>query len=290
MASYPFVAAPDHWPRGGVPVRAIAIHHAEGGGTVSWLTRNDGNSSHYVVERSGRVVQMVREDRAAGSINPNLVRVDDDKPFTFMGEVITYGVTANKAALGEHWRNPNAAVIAIEVEGFAADGPNSAQRVALGHLVADIRSRHDVSVLGHRDWQSYKACPGRKIPWADYGGHGKRSSAPPVPEADDMLKATPIGTTYAYIVRAAEEAPTYGPGEGERGSVGAGFVGNALGVYGIDGLDGKRAYLLANREFVLEESVSATKNERDTQPEPTPAPVTYAVTVGGKAAGTVELP
>jgi hypothetical protein len=288
VASYPFVAAPDNWPRGGVPVLAIAIHMAEGGGTVSWLTRDDGNSSHYVVERSGRVVQMVREDRAAGSINPNLVRTDDDKPFTFLGETIRYGVTANKAALGEHWRNPNAAVIAIEVEGYAADGPNAAQREGLGVLVADIRSRHPgVAALGHRDWQSYKACPGRKIPWVDYGGHGSVQSEPDV----SALKATPTGTIYAYIVRASEEAVTYGPNEGERGTLGAGFVGNALGVYGIDGLGGKRAYLLANRAFVLEEAVTATKNERDVTAEPLPAtPQKYPVTVGGKAVGEVELP
>lgn len=279
MSAYPFVAAPDHWPRGGVPILAIAIHMAEGGGTVSWLTRNDGNSSHYVVERSGRVVQMVREDRAAGSINPKSVRNTDDAPFTFMGEVIRYGVTANKAALGVHWQNPNAAVIAIEVEGFAADGPNAAQRQALSSLVLDIRSRHpSLPALGHRDWQSYKACPGRKIPWFDYGGHG---SATPAPEEPVSIAATPQGTIYAYIVRAAEEAVTYGPDEGERGSLSAGFVGNALGVYVIDGI-GKRAYLLGSREFVLEDDVTATKNERDVVvPLPSPAHV-VTLTVDGE--------
>jgi hypothetical protein len=175
--TYPFVAAPDNWPRGGVAVQAIAIHHAEGGGTVSWLTRDDGNSSHYVVEYTGRVVQMVREDRAAGSINPSLVRTDDDPPFTFENEAVTYGVSANKRALGDDWRNPNAAVIAIEIEGFAKDGPNNVQRKALAALVTDIRSRHPgIPALGHRDWQDYKACPGKRIPWADYGGHGSKPS------------------------------------------------------------------------------------------------------------------
>jgi hypothetical protein len=286
VSAYPFVAAPDNWPRGGVPILAIAIHMAEGGGTVSWLTRNDGNSSHYVVERIGRVVQMVREDRAAGSINPTLVRLDDDAPFTFLGETIRYGVTANKAALGEHWRNPNAAVIAIEVEGYAVDGPNPAQRTSLVALVADIRTRHPrVAVLGHRDWQSYKACPGRKIPWVDYGGHGK-AGTPAEPEVS-VIKATPDGTVYAYIVRTAEEAVTYGPNEGERGSIGAGFVGNALGVYVIDGI-GKRAFLLGNREFVLEADVTATKNERDVAaPDPDCAAEVAAAVTADRAKAKV---
>lgn len=172
--SYPFVPSPpsEHWPRT-APIRAIVIHMAEGGGTVRWLQRPDGNSSHYVVEYTGRIVQMVREDRAAGSIDPTKVRRDNDRPFTYLAETITYGVTANRAALGGHWDNPNAAVIAIEVEGFAREGPNPAQARALRSLVADIRTRHNVPTLGHRDFQNYKACPGRLIPWAAWGGHGQ---------------------------------------------------------------------------------------------------------------------
>lgn len=212
--AYPFVAAPDHWSRNGVPVKAIAIHHAEGGGTVSWLTRPDGNSSHYVVEYSGRVVQMVREDRAAGSINPTLVRTTNDAPFTFEGVVVRYGVIANQECLGAHWRNPNAAVIAIEVEGFAKDGPNDKQRVALRQLVDDIRDRHPgVGVLGHRDWQSYKACPGRKIPWGDYGGHGKPQAAEepdmrPFPVTlDPKVAAIRVGAQLYNLDLSTTDAP-----------------------------------------------------------------------------------
>lgn len=264
--TYLFVAAPDHWSRGGVPVRAIAIHMAEGGGTVSWLARPDGNSSHYVVERTGRIVQMVREDRAAGSINPRSVRNTDDAPFTYLGETIVYGVTANKAALGEHWNNPNAAVIAIEVEGYARDGPNAAQRSSLDELVGDIRSRHpDTPALGHRDWQDYKACPGKRIPWVDYGGHGKRGSAP----EDDVsvIEVTPTGPINAYILRVSEPSPTYGPNQGERGTIGpkadgSPWVGNGLGGYAIDGLNGMPAYMLPNRAFIPAANVSATKWER----------------------------
>lgn len=194
--SYPFVAAPDHWARGGAPIRAIVIHMAEGGGTVSWLTRPDGNSSHYVVEYSGRVVQMVREDRAAGSINPTLIREDDDPPYDFGGVTVRYGATAARKALGAWSQDPNAAVIAIETEGFAKSGPNIDQRRALSRLVDDIRGRHGpLHALGHRDFQRYKACPGHLIPWVDYGGHG-------APE-DEMIPA-PITDETEHTVTAAQ--------------------------------------------------------------------------------------
>lgn len=211
--AYTFVAAPDHWPRNGVPIKAIVIHMAEGGGTVSWLTRNDGNSSHYVVEYSGRIVQMVREDRAAGSLNPSHLRSNDDAAFMFLGESVQYGYTAAKRALGSYYSNPNAAVIAIEVEGYAGPntatkanplgGPNAEQREALKSLVADIRSRHgNLPCLGHRDFQNYKACPGKRIPWVDYGGHGKAAASPTTPPQEtDIVKSftVPEQPTLAAI-------------------------------------------------------------------------------------------
>lgn len=59
-----------------------------------------------------------------------------------------------------------------------------------------------------------------------------------------------------------------------------------IGVYVIDGID-KRAFLLGNREFVLEADVTATKNERDVAAAE-PVPVKYPVTVGGKVIGDFE--
>lgn len=177
-----FVAAPDHWPRNGALARAIVLHMAEGGGTVSWLTRPDGNSSHYVVERSGRIVQMVAEADAAGSMNASLTRTTDDAPYSFEGQTITYGRSAlNAAGIAS---DPNRYAIAIETEGFAKDGPSALQRHALKLLVADIRSRRGpLDVLGHRDQQDYKACPGHRVPWADYGQHGAATGAA---TGDDM--------------------------------------------------------------------------------------------------------
>src|SRR4051812_43272261 len=152
-----FVAAPDNWPRGGAPIRGIFIHMAEGGGTVSWLTRNDGNSSHYVVEYDGDIVAMVHEDRAAGSMNPKLTRTTDDPSYTYLGSVCKYGRTALDRIMAKSAPDPTAAAIAIEVEGFASVGPNAKQRLALARLVDDIRRRHGpLGALGHRDQQSYK--------------------------------------------------------------------------------------------------------------------------------------
>src|SRR4051794_16743147 len=95
-------ASSEQGPRknGAADIKAITIHMAEGGGTVSWLARPDGNSSHYVIEYSGTIVQMVPERNWAGSMNPKLVRGDNDPPYTFDGERIVYGRAAQLAAVG----------------------------------------------------------------------------------------------------------------------------------------------------------------------------------------------
>lgn len=200
-----FVPAPDHWSRAGGGIRAIVVHMAEGGGTVPWLTRLDGNSSHYVVEYTGRVVQMVRESEAAGSMNPKTTRAGNDAPFTFEGETITYGRTAlNAAGLAG---DPNRYAVAIEVEGFAAAGPSSDQATALGHLVADIRRRlgAGLHLLGHRDQQDYKACPGHRMPWARIGGrHGA-----PLEEGTDVANAKPITTTTPTLISFPDGTPYF---------------------------------------------------------------------------------
>lgn len=194
-------------------IRGVVIHMAEGGGTVSWLTRPDGNSSHYVVDYSGRITQMVRESWWAGSINPRKLRTTNDAAFTFEGERIRYGWTAAERALGAAARDPNRYVIAIETEGFAGKapvkgrpgydaranpdgGPNDRQRDALRALVADIRHRRGaLPALGHRDFQSYKACPGKRIPWRDYGGHAVSTTGPALPDT-----GTEDPTTMTYPV------------------------------------------------------------------------------------------
>lgn len=176
--TYPFVQSyTDLGLRQG-PVLAFVIHMAEGGGTVSYLSKQNPNgvSVHYVIERTGRIVQMLRESHMHSSIRTTAIRLTDDADGFF-------GRTAAVAVMGKwadtaHTLGPNHASIAVEIEGFAASGPNADQAAALVKLVADLRTRYpSIGLLGHRDFASYKACPGRFIPWAALGGHGPASEA-----------------------------------------------------------------------------------------------------------------
>ena len=199
-----WLADSDNYDRKGANIRAIICHMAEGGGTDTYLANTSGNSSHYVVKYDGTVVQMIRENRAAGSLNPSKTRNDDDKPYTFNGEVITYGHTALRAALGaQGMADPNRYVLAIETEGFAKAGPNSVQTVTLYNLVNDIRRRYgQMRVLGHRDQQNYKACPGHHFPWNVLGGHGVLTaynpSNPPM-NGDLSVDAFDIAANNAWV-------------------------------------------------------------------------------------------
>lgn len=166
--AYAFVQAAHDYGVGLQP-RGLLIHMAEGGGTVGYLARDParGVSVHFVIERSGRVVQMLRLDHISGSTNPTAIRTTND-PDGF------YGVTAAKGVLGDGWSDPNRHVISVEIEGFAAEGPNADQQAALIAWAADMWA----SVpglrgnLGHRDLTDWKACPGKLIPWERIGGHG----------------------------------------------------------------------------------------------------------------------
>jgi len=165
--SYPFVPAYHRYGLRRGPVRAFVVHMAEGGGTVGFLSRPNarGVSVHYVIERTGRIVQMVREAEATGSINPNDLRTTEGPS--------PYGARVRREVMGAWDRDPNSAVITLEMEGYASTGPNAEQGRALGALVVDVRSRHPgMGLLGHRDFTSRKACPGPHIPWAAIGGHG----------------------------------------------------------------------------------------------------------------------
>lgn len=175
--TYPFVPAFYDYGRRKGPVKAFAIHMAEGGGTVGFLSRANRRkvSVHYVIERTGRIVQMVRESDATGSINPNDLRTTEGPA--------PYGAKVRRATMGEWDRDPNSALITLEMEGFASTGPNEPQERALAALVRDVRSRFPaMGLLGHRDFTSRKACPGPHIPWAAIGGHGPADGM----ESDEM--------------------------------------------------------------------------------------------------------
>jgi hypothetical protein len=166
---------------------------AEGGGTVGFLSRKnrDGVSVHYVIERSGRTVQMLREDHMHSSIRirnkggASAIRKTDDPngPFGHSAAVAVLGDGADVTkTLG-----PNHSTLSVEIEGFARDGPNPAQNDALAALVADIRTRFpDIGLLGHRDL-NVKGCPGRLIPWDRLGGHGPAAGGGAMPGLETTL-------------------------------------------------------------------------------------------------------
>lgn len=228
---YPFVqAANDYGLRKG-PVMAFVVHMAEGGGTVSYLSKPNprGVSVHYVIDYGGHIVQMLRENHASGSINPNELRTTDDPE--------VYGATVRKQVMGAWDHDPNAAVISCELEGFARDGPNATQAIALDALVEDVRSRFpEMGLLGHRDFQDYKPCPGQKIVWSVLGGHG--------PKGDDMIAfhapQNEVGGTLT-VTRDTEAIPIQG---GTRLPLKAGLSRPTLGVFTLDAVGNRPSYLM----------------------------------------------
>ena len=172
----PFPAARDYGSRTRYPTLAVVWHVAEGRDVAQYLSRDPtrGVSVHYTVEqatdrwRDGEVVRCLPEQRISGSVNPDTIRTSDGPYF---------GARHAKDALGRSWRNPNVAVISVEVAGRAAEGPTVAQVGSMVALFWELERRWPGIVpLGHADLQSVKPCPGTsprmKRAFSEMGGHG----------------------------------------------------------------------------------------------------------------------
>jgi hypothetical protein len=252
---YPFVQAYyDHGPRT-APVRAFVIHMAEGGGTVGYLSRANPNrvSVHYVIERGGRIVQMLKETHAGGHVNPRLLRTTEGPD--------PYGATVRREVMGAWDRDPNQATIAVEIEGFASTGPDAMQTMSLRELVADVRTRYPtMGLLGHRDYQDYKACPGSRIPWTALGGHG--------PRKDDMpgLRTRPADQLVRGVARLAAGVELIRLEDRDRVKLTVSAVRQAVGPFLCEDLDDLPGYFVNVTQATCWVRASQAGFTQDTDP------------------------
>ena len=175
--SYPFVKAKWYSPGATIEVRALVAHFAQGGNTVHYLQdprRPNGTpidvSATFVLEYSGRVVQMVRDGDADHCQH---VSTGDWVYPGFLTRANGVAVLGTEVMDHPDHTRVNRYVQAIEIEGFRDKGMNAAQTASLVELVAERRAKYPTirGLLGHGDIQD-KACPGRLIPWELLGGHG----------------------------------------------------------------------------------------------------------------------
>jgi hypothetical protein len=188
VTTYPFIqAAYDFGKRKG-PTLGLMFHGAEAeSGVVGYLSRDPARhvSANFVCERSGRMVRMLNIDNASGSMNP--ADRSTDKAY--------YGHKHLVAVLGDWWRDPNSAVISVEIEMYARLGPNDAQVNSLIAWSKDMKSRYRSirGALGHADQTDTKGCPGTtakmRLVFSQIGGHGLWGAAQ---EAEDDMPAFTI--------------------------------------------------------------------------------------------------
>jgi hypothetical protein len=164
------------------PRLALMYHMAEGANTVNFLSlpitkkRNPRKVSvHGVIQKDGTFVQMLDYSHMHTSLNPK-VKSTNKKFFgvNHLNAVLgKFAAVATKPNLG-----PNHATLAVEIEGFAAAGPNPAQVKTAIAWGLEMRERFPTirGALGHADQTNTKKCPGTTPAMQEIfegvGGHG----------------------------------------------------------------------------------------------------------------------
>ena len=209
--TYPFVQSYTDLGVAKGPRLAITWHMAEGGGTVGYLAKPNPNgvSVHFVIEYTGRIVQMLKLTHMQSSIRTSDIRTTNDAAYG--NPPVMYGRAAALAVMGK-WADishgtlgPNHASIGVECEGFAAAGLNEKQAASAGLLFADMTLQFPgIRSLGHRDFQDYKPCPGKHFPWDQVDGHGPDSPSSEDPMIVPIQFGHVVTTTAAHVYTAPD--------------------------------------------------------------------------------------
>lgn len=229
--TYPFKQGIDYGPRDGT--LGLSFHMSEGyDGLPNYLARHSGEdlwewadrvngvSCNAALLSDGTIWQMLDWGHASGNLNP------EDRA----GEYGYYGHHHLRDVLGDHWPDPNAWTISMEIAGFRKNGPTDAQVKAAIAWGLDMRSRYPKirGAVGHHD-QSPKACPGltanMKAIFAGVGGHGLFTEDDMVPYTGPDQEVGGTITTLRSTAAIPLNAKT-----GERLSVAAGITRPTLGV------------------------------------------------------------
>ena len=148
---YEFIKSPNFWKgRRGFKPEAIVIHITEGtaSSTIDWFTRIESQvSSHYLITRSGKVYQFVKEEDTAWHA----------------GKVVQASWKLLKQGV-----NPNLYTIGIELEGFDDQKPTFIQALMTSAIISIICQKwkiplDDQHIIPHRWIRRDKKCPGKGI-------------------------------------------------------------------------------------------------------------------------------
>lgn len=184
---YRYVPAKHDYGKSPVPKEGIVLHMAEGINVLDYLASGNvlrGVSATFICTVEGEIVQMLPLDHVSGSLNPHDVRTSND-PKGRWGRRFTryYGPELMTG-------RANQLTISIECAGFAKDGPNREQQLAIIDLVNLLRktTKRTLGFNIHCDFADYKSCPG----WSrgirnviEAVGHGREGDPVPEPEPED---------------------------------------------------------------------------------------------------------